>query len=187
MRVSTGEQRPDRQIIGLTAICDEMHVETVSAVSAARPVFDALLAALLAGDTLVVWELDRAFRDVDDARMVAFDLMSRGIRFQIVETAVDPSDPDDLLSYTVKAAYAEHERLKIAKRTREGLAAARARGKRLGRPRKLSKRQLKAICAELRGSSVTIKALAARYGVAPWTLTRSLRRADRANLDAPPQ
>ena len=175
LRVSTGEQRPDRQIAGLQAICDELHIETVSAVSAARPVFDALLDRLQPGDMLVVWELDRAFRDVDDARMVAFRLMSRGVRIQIVETPVDPSDPDDLFSYTIKAAVAELERLKISKRTREGLAVARANGKRLGRPRKLSDRQLEVIRAELARGAM-IKDLAARYGLKPWSVTRALKR-----------
>ena len=62
LRVSTQEQRPDRQIDGLEAICDELHVECASAVSPKRPVYDAIVAMLEPGDTLVVWDLDRAFQ-----------------------------------------------------------------------------------------------------------------------------
>ncbi len=176
IRVSKQDQRPDRQIAGLDAICDELHVETISAVSAARPIFDAILVRLRPGEALVIWELDRAFRDVDDARTVAFDLMSRGVRFQIVDTSMDLSNPDDLLSYTVRAAVAENERLKISKRTREGLAVARANGKRLGRPPKLNEAQIAAARLRLCLKETTITALANEFGVAPWTLTRSLRR-----------
>ncbi|MEP2987310.1 MAG: recombinase family protein, partial [Roseibium sp.] len=67
LRVSKHEQSPDRQIDGLRGLCDELHIERLSAVSAKRPVFEALVAQLKSGDALVVWDLDRAFRSTIDA------------------------------------------------------------------------------------------------------------------------
>lgn len=177
LRVSTSEQRPDRQIDGLEEICDELHIETLSAVKEVRPIFDAVLAGLQPGDTLVVWDLDRAFRSTRDALDVAEAVQSRGINFEIVRMHMDTSLPEGLLVYTIMAAVGEFERQNLARRTREGLAAARLRGKRLGRPPKLSDRQLEAIRVELK-KGARIKDVAARYGVWPWTLSRSLKRAE---------
>lgn len=68
IRVSTEEQRPDRQIDGLTAVCDELRVQQgVSRAAKSRPVFDALPEELLTGDTLVLLPLDRASRSSEAA------------------------------------------------------------------------------------------------------------------------
>ena len=185
LRVSSSEQRPDRQIDGLKNICDELHVEIMSAVKDARPVFNGLIGSLKTGDTLVVWDLDRAFRSTQDALRVADTLQSRGVNIEIVRLRMDTSLPEGFLMYAIMAAVGEFERRNLVRRTCEGLAAARLRGKRLGRPPKLSDEQLAAIRAELSETEVTITAQARRYGVAPWTLTRSLRRAPRAGRATP--
>lgn len=67
LRVSTEEQKPDRQIDGLTPYCDILYIEKLSAVAKKRPVFEQILNSLKQGDTLVVWDLDRAFRSTLDA------------------------------------------------------------------------------------------------------------------------
>ena len=67
IRVSTAEQRHDRQVRGLRGLCDELHIETLSACSGKRPVYEKVLKRLKSGDVLVVWDLDRAFRSVVDA------------------------------------------------------------------------------------------------------------------------
>ncbi|MBB4267913.1 recombinase family protein [Roseospira visakhapatnamensis] len=179
LRVSTAEQRPDRQIDGLTDLCDELHVEILSAVKDVRPVFDAVVARLTPGDTLVVWDLDRAFRSTRDALTVSETLEQKGIALDIVRMRLDTSRPEGMLMYTIMAAVGEFERQTLARRTREGLDAARRRGVRLGRPPKLTDDQVAAILAELETGAATVKALAERYGVAPWTLTRSIRRTRR--------
>ena len=175
LRVSTGEQRPDRQLAGLQETCDELHVEVLSAARKTRPVFDAVLEGLGAGDTLVVWDLDRAFRSTRDALNTAHALQRRGVGFQVVRMQMDTSMPEGQLMYTIMAAVGEFERRTLVRRTREGLAAARLRGARLGRPPKLSDDHLTAIRAEL-ARGTTIKDVAHRYGVAPWTVSRALRR-----------
>ncbi len=175
LRISTEEQRPDRQIDGLTPICDEIRIEKISAASRTRPVFDALLHDLQQGDTLVVWDLDRAFRSTVDAITHAEKLRERGIEFQIVTLGVDTGTADGKLIYTMIAALAEHERNRLSERTKEGLAAARRRGTRLGRPPKLTKGQILFAKKQISEEGACIKELAARNNVHPWTLTRHLR------------
>jgi DNA invertase Pin-like site-specific DNA recombinase len=179
LRVSTQEQRPDRQIDGLSALCDELHIEYVSAVSRKRPVYDTLMRRLGTGDSLIVWDLDRAFRSTVDALVTAEKLVERGVTFQIVSLKIDTATPAGKLVYTMMAAFAAYEREILARRTREGLAAARRRGKRLGRPPKLSMAQLTEARAILETGTENMGALADRFGVAPWTLSRALKRPDR--------
>lgn len=176
LRVSTGEQRPDRQIDALEAICDEMHIERVSAVSAKRPVYERVLKKLRPSDTLVVLDLDRAFRSVVDAVTEVEKLRKRGVTLQIVNLAVDTSTPAGMLVYTVMSACAEFERRTLIQRTREGLAAARKRGQRLGRPPKFSASQIEKIRHQHKVQGHTLTKIAKDYGVAPLTVWRSLRR-----------
>jgi DNA invertase Pin-like site-specific DNA recombinase len=91
LRVSTQEQRPDRQVDGLQSRCDRLFVETVSAVRRNRPVYEAVIEDLRPGDTLVVWDLDRAFRSVIDAVTEAERLRAKGIEFEIANLQIDTS------------------------------------------------------------------------------------------------
>lgn len=176
LRVSTGEQRPDRQVDALQEICDEMHIERVSAVSAKRPVYEGVLKKLGPSDTLVVLDLDRAFRSVVDAVTEVEKLRKRGVTLQIVNLSVDTSTPAGMLVYTVMSACAEFERRTLIQRTREGLAAARKRGQRLGRPPKFSGAQIAHIRHRHEVQGQTLARIARDYGVAPLTVWRSLKR-----------
>jgi DNA invertase Pin-like site-specific DNA recombinase len=176
LRVSTQEQRPDRQIEGLRNRCDQLYMETLSAVSPRRPIFETVIERLGPGDTLVVWDLDRAFRSVLDAVTQAERLRQKGIEFQIANLEIDTATPAGMLVYTVMSAFAEFERRLLVQRTKEGLAAARRRGIRLGRPPKLDDAQLDQARQRLSAENGTTASIAKEFGVAPWTLTRSLRR-----------
>ena len=118
MRVSTQEQCPDRQTDGLRNRCDRLFLERVSAVRPRRPVFDTVIDQLRAGDTLVVWDLDRAFRSVLDAVTQAERLRQKGVEFEIVSLQVDTATPAGMLVYTIMSAIAEFERRLLAQRTR---------------------------------------------------------------------
>lgn len=177
LRVSTVDQDPDRQVDGLRDLCDELHVETLSAVSRRRPVYEAVTAALRAGDIFVIWDLDRAYRSAKDALGELDALQQRGIHFHIAKLSIDTTTPTGRFLYTVMGGLAEFERLTLSQRTREGLLAARRRGSRLGRPPKLDDHQLR-LARERLSRGETITALARTFGVAPWTMTRALRRGE---------
>lgn len=176
LRISTQEQRPDRQIDGLETICDELRIECISAVSPKRPVYDQLLVDLQPGDALVIWDLDRAFRSVVDAILEVEKLRARGIVLQIVNMQIDTGIPSGMLVYTVLSAFAEFERRMLSQRTKEGLAAARKRGKTLGRPRKITDEQLEHARRCMGRGERRVGDLARDIGVAPWSLTRALKR-----------
>lgn len=137
LRVSTHQQSTDRQAYGLRDMADEFHVEHISAGAATRPVFERVLNALTRGDTFLVWDLDRAFRSTIDALQTAETLRKRGVALRIAQMSFDTSTEEGELFYTMVAAFARFERRILARRTREGLAAARQNGTTLGRPRSL--------------------------------------------------
>jgi DNA invertase Pin-like site-specific DNA recombinase len=174
LRVSTEEQKPDRQIDGLKTICDALHIETISATAKKRLVYDTVIASLQSGDTLVVWDLDRAFRSTVDALLEAEKLRSRGIAFQIVTLNVDTSTPAGELVYTVMAAFAQYERQILIKRTKEGMQAARNRGAAIGRPRKLMPDQIITAHYDISARRTTIAARAKKLGVCRDTLSKAL-------------
>ena len=176
LRVSTDEQRPDRQMDGLKALCDEVHIEKLSAVSKTRPVFETVINQLQSGDSLVVWDLDRAFRSTVDALLEAEKLRGRGVEFQIVTLNVDTATPTGELIYTVMAAFAQFERKNLIKRTKEGMAAAKRRGKHIGRPYKLNSEEITRAYAEILSERETFTGMALKLGCSRDTLSKSFGR-----------
>lgn len=174
LRVSTAEQRPDRQIDGLRHVCDALHIEKLSALARVRPVYESIIAQLHPGDVFVIWDLDRAYRSAKDALNELDRLRARGISIHIANLGLDTTTPFGTLLFTVVSALAEFERRLLSQRTREGLAAARKRGKRLGRPPKLSPRQIERAARLLREKRESLREIATRYGVHPWTLRRAV-------------
>lgn len=175
LRVSSEEQNENRQVDGIRPICDEIHIEKLSAVAKSRPIFEAVLKKLKRGDTLVVWSLDRAFRSVTDALHHADQLKDCGINFQIISLGVDTSTADGRLAFTVVAAVAEHERNRLSERTKQGLEAARRRGRILGPKRKMTDQQIRNAMKRIEAGS-KLKDIACAYNVHPWTLTRNINR-----------
>ncbi|WP_058285261.1 recombinase family protein [Leisingera aquaemixtae] len=173
IRVSTEDQREDRQVDLLLPICDELHVEKRSAMGPSRPVFEAVLAQLTKGDTLVVWSLDRAFRSARDALNIEASLKERGVSLQIVSLGVDTATADGKLAFTMVAAVAEHERSRLSERTKQGLAIARRNGKRLGQVPKMTIEQAKDAQKRLAKGEL-VKDVAWAYGVHPQTLRRHI-------------
>lgn len=176
LRISTDEQLPDRQILGLKPVCDEMYVETLSASSKSRPMYRRALRRLRAGDILVVWDLDRAYRSAREALNEVHLLRSRGIGFLVYNWPIDTTTPEGKFLLTVLLGAGEFERDLLSRRTKEGLKAARARGKTLGRPRKLNAQKVVDARRRLATHEVTIAALAEEYEVGRSTLQRALSR-----------
>ena len=183
LRVSTPDQSVDRQIDGLKEISDELHIETLSAVSQRRPVYERVIAALAPGDMLVIWDLDRAYRSAKDALTELDALRERGIEFHIANFQLDTRTPTGRFIYTVMSGLAEFERGILSQRTKEGIAAARARGARPGRPPSLSDQQLSDARSRLLAGE-TYADVARDYGVKGWTLSRALKRSAALNQTA---
>ncbi|WP_353532881.1 recombinase family protein [Cognatishimia sp. WU-CL00825] len=173
IRVSTEEQREDRQVDLLLPICDEIHVEKRSAVGQSRPVFEAVLDKLNAGDTLVVWSLDRAFRSARDALNIEAQLKDREVALRIVSLGVDTATADGKLAFTMVAAVAEHERARLSERTKQGLAVARKNGKHLGQKPKMTPEQAREAAQRLADGEM-VKDVAWTYRVHPQTLRRHI-------------
>ena len=143
IRTSKDVQLTDRQVLQLRECCDRVFIEDgVSAVSKKRPVYAEVMGLLQQGDVFVVSSLDRAFRSSLDALSELDRLQRWGIEFLSLSQNFDTATPDGKFLYTLAAALATWERDILSARTKEGLEAARQRGKTLGRPRKLTEEQI---------------------------------------------
>lgn len=181
LRVSTKDQCEDRQTDALRPICDELHVEKLSSVARVRPVYEHVIGRLNPGDTFVVWDLDRAWRSAKDALNQLHDLRQRGIEVQIASMNIDTGTPIGKLMFTFISGLAEFERELHVQRTKQGLEATRRRGTRIGRPPKISNRQVRHARQKLALNEATIDELAALNGVHPWTLRRRLAELNEEN------
>ena len=176
-RVSTQEQNLDPQLIALREVgCERIFEDLgVSATARRRPGFEQALAALNAGDVLVIWKMDRAFRSVRGAAKLLDDFEARDIRFKCLTEPIDTTTSAGRCMYHVRNAFSEMESSFIRERTVAGLAAARKRGAKLGRPRKLTSRQVEAIHQRLsREPPISRAKIAKKFGVSPQTLRRAL-------------
>lgn len=138
-RVSSTEQNLDLQRDALSAAgCERIFEDKASGAKTERPGLDAALDYVRAGDTLVVWRLDRLGRSLPHLITTAGHLEERGIGFKSLQEAIDTTTSGGKLIFQIFGALAEFERNVIRERTQAGLAAARARGRKGGRPRKLT-------------------------------------------------
>lgn len=137
-RVSTQEQKLDMQLDALKkAGCTIIFEEKVSGVKQ-RPELVKALSYLREGDTFVVWKLDRLGRTLKELIFFIDDLNKRNIAFKSISDGIDTNSALGRCQFGIFAALAEYERENIIERTREGLKAARERGKIGGRPVGLS-------------------------------------------------
>ncbi|MEM6275357.1 MAG: recombinase family protein [Pseudomonadota bacterium] len=184
VRVSTSSQVPDRQLKQLESECDEVSIEIAPGAARSRPVFDDVIASLKAGDCLVVLDLDRAFRSSIDAILTANILRERSVGFRILSLDVDTRTPEGEMFYGLVAVLAQYERRIISRRTREGLAAARGRGVRLGRPTRLQTDVIRDAHAWIAETGLPSRYVAALLGVSRITLQRGFRRVGLVNPTA---
>jgi DNA invertase Pin-like site-specific DNA recombinase len=143
-----------------------------------RPGLREALAAVRAGDVLVVTKLDRLARSVPDARAIADELTRRQVKLNIGGSVYDPTDPIGELLFTVLSMIAEFEADLAQMRTREGMAIAKAKGRLRGKKPKLSPSQ-EAHLVELHqaGRHTTTTELGELFNVARSTVYRAINRA----------
>jgi DNA invertase Pin-like site-specific DNA recombinase len=174
-RVSTGEQNPDLQLDALTAAgCARVFSDTASGALDKRPQLDALLDYVRLGDVLVVWRLDRLGRSVRHLTETVNTLAERGVGFRSLTEGIDTTTPAGKLIFHVFAALAEFEREIIRERTRAGLDAARARGRKGGRRPKMTPAKLATARQLYDGKAHTVEQIAEIVGVSRATLYRHL-------------
>jgi DNA invertase Pin-like site-specific DNA recombinase len=178
-RVSTEDQTLALQLDALRSVgCDAVHEDRLSGVAANRPGLTAAIAACAPGDVLTVWKLDRLGRSMAELVGIVEDLRKRSVGLKVMTgegAAIDTTRPEGRFILGVFAAFAEFERELIRERTREGMKAARRRGKRVGRAPALDPEKLDLahrLLAEGKGRAVVAHTL----GVDPSTLRRALNR-----------
>ncbi len=160
-----------------------------------RPGLAACLKALQPGNTLVLWKLDRLGRDLRHLVNTVDELRTRGVGLKVIAGAgaqIDTTTANGRLAFGIFAAFAEFERELISERTNAGLAAARARGRMGGRPRKMDRATLMMAMAAMADREANATEVARRLGLTTTTLyvyvngDGTPKAAGQAVLDAPP-
>ena len=165
-RVSTIDQRLDLQHDALRdSGCERVFTDTASGARAARPGLAAALEACRAGDILVVWKLDRLGRSLADLVETVQTLAARGIGLRSLQEQLDTTSSGGKLIFHLFAALAEFERDLIRERTKAGLAAARARGRKGGRPRGVDEKKRKAALALKRDPQYSVREICEIVGI----------------------
>ena len=170
-RVSTTEQNLDLQRDALKrAGCEKIIEDTVSGGKVQRPGLERVHDALRSGDVLAVWRLDRLGRSLKHLIELMAELEAERIGFQSVTESIDTTTPGGKLVFHIFGALAEFERNLIRERTYAGLAAARARGRKGGRRKKLGEKQ-RAVAVDLyRQKKHTIDEICKAVGISRPTL-----------------
>lgn len=172
-RVSTPEQSLELQHDALKhAGAERIFDDQASGVAKERVGLTAALDFVREGDTLVVWRLDRLGRSMRDLIDRVTDLERRGVNFKSLNENIDTATAGGRLFFHVFAALAEFERELIRERTYAGLAAARARGRRGGRPIALTPRKLAQARAMWASTELTVEEIVEAVGVSRSVLYR---------------
>jgi len=188
-RVSTREQNDDSQLDELAAAgCGKIFKDKASGKLARRPEGDACLEYLRPGDTLVITRLSRAARSLRNLLEVTDQLRERGIDLIVLKQQIDTTSPTGRLVFHILAAIDEFQRELIVEGTHEGLAAARARGRKGGRPVKMTPEKT-AVARQMYDEQVqdggqpgvwrsryTVEQIAGVLGVSPSAVYRAFAR-----------
>lgn len=182
MRVSKndGSQNLDLQkdaLLNAGILEDHLYHDYASGKKDERPGLDSCLKALRPGDTLVVWKLDRLGRNLRHLVNTVEILNQKGVGLKVLSgqgASIDTTSAAGKLVFGIFAALAEFERELIVERTKAGLAAARARGRKGGAPLKMTPTKLQMAQAAMEKRSTNIGALCRELGITRQTLYRYL-------------
>ena len=158
-RVSTTDQNTDRQLPGESF--DKEFEDKASAKDVKRPQLQAMIEFIREGDTVVVHSIDRLARNLADLESMIQQFNEKGVAVEFRKESLKFSggaDAMQTLMLQMMGAFAQFERSMIRERQREGVAAAKAKGKHMGRPSGLDTKQLKSLRAK-RSAGVPVKDL----------------------------
>jgi len=176
-RISTVDQNPVHQIDALRrGGVEEDDVDVASGAKASRPKFDLVMKLLRDGDTLKVTRLDRLGRSVVHLVTLGAELRERGIGLHVIEQGIDTSTPEGRAMFGMLSVLADLQRELIVANTRDGLIAARARGRQGGRRPKLTAQS--EVAQQLYdGGKHTVQQIADMFGVPRSTVYGHLEKA----------
>lgn len=164
-RVSTIDQKTDRQLPDEKF--DKEFEDKASAKDVDRPALTALLDFVREGDTIVVHSIDRLARNLVDLEGIIQQINDDGATVEFRKERLVFSggdDPMQTLMLHVMGAFAQFERSMVRERQREGIAAAKSAGKRIGRPSGLSENQIKSLKAK-RAKGVEVRKLMDQFNL----------------------
>ena len=170
---STDLQRDALLLAGVDA--EHLYEDHASGKKDDRPQLAACLKALRDGDTLLVWKLDRLGRDLRHLVNTVHDLTDRGVGLKVLTgegAAIDTTTASGKLVFGIFAALAEFERALISERTIAGLTAARARGRKGGRPYKMTAAKVRTAMAAMGQKETQVGELCKELGITRQTLYR---------------
>lgn len=175
-RVSTSGQDFGMQMDALNeAGCERVYRDVASGTKAARPGLAEALDYVRAGDTLVVWRLDRLGRSLSHLIEVVRGLNDGGVGFRALQEQVDTTTAGGKLVFHVFGALAEFERELIRERTAAGLKAARARGRVGGRRKLMTPEQVRQASLLLDNPDCNVGEICRTFGVHRATLYRNVK------------
>jgi len=181
-RVSTQDQNAELQVDALEKSgCEQIFQEKITGKLRERPELSQCLRTLRAGDTLVVWKLDRLARSLKDLVEIVQDLNDREISFKSLTEAIDTTSSGGRLVFHIFGALAEFEHSLIRERTIAGLQAAKARGRKGGRKPSMSDSDIRKAAAMVSDPNITKKEVAEHFRVSRTTLNASLQRYTQTN------
>ena len=173
-RVSTADQDPQLQIDALRAAgVERLFTDHASGAATSRPEFDQMMQTVRAGDTVMVWRLDRLGRSMRHLLELVSDFEAREVGLRSLHEQLDTTTANGRLIFHVMAALAEFERGLLAERTQAGLEAARRKGRVGGRPRALTAAAAQAV-VDLRNDGKSVAEIAETLRVSRATVYREL-------------
>ena len=176
-RVSTGEQNADSQVDALRrAGADKVFIEKFTGTKLERPELTNVFEYLRQGDQLVITKLDRLGRSTKDLLGLLERLNDLNVQLKVLDQNIDTSTPEGKFFFTIIGAVAEFERSLIVSRTKDGLAAARARGRVGGRKPKLSEKQQAEIRRLYEAGDKTVLEIGELFGVSRPTVYSVIQR-----------
>ena len=175
-RVSTGDQSLTLQIDALEeAGCERIFQDKISGIVNTRPNLNQALNFARPGDTLVVWRLDRLSRSLRNLIETVTLLESRGVQLKSLHESIDTASSSGKLIFHLFGALAEFERNLIKERTLAGLQAARARGRKGGRPLSLDAEKRKLAVKLYNDKNYSVNQVCQVMGISKPTLYKYVR------------
>ena len=177
IRVSSTEQHEDRQIIAMQGLKEppsEIFIDKQSGKDVKRPELRRLMCTIKKGDTVIVESISRFARNTRDLLSLVDQLTSKGVEFISQKERIDTSTPTGKFMLTVFGAVAELEREYILQRQAEGIAAAKLRGVRFGRPEKSMPDNFAELVTKWKEKIITKPELLKNCGISESTLDRRL-------------